>query len=149
MMTHFSDLYMYSCLGFNQLITVTWFFWMSWYPTVKKSILNLMTSWPQSHDWLKHWSQRTYNTSYLEKFPSRMCILTYWVSKQWSHNGCNSISIHRHLHYLLNRLFRRRSKKTSKLCVTALCLGNPPVTDGFPSQRARNVENFQFHDAIM
>ena len=29
---------------------------------------------------------------------------------------------------LLNRLFRRRSKKTSKLSVTGLCEGNSPVT---------------------
>ena len=41
---------------------------------------------------------------------------------------------------LLNPLFRRRSKKTSKLCLTGLCEGNPLVTSGFPSQRASNVE---------
>ena len=32
-------------------------------------------------------------------------------------------------------------KKTSKLRVTGLCEGNPPVTDGFPSQRASNTGN--------
>ena len=42
---------------------------------------------------------------------------------------------------LLNRLFRRRSKKTSKLRVTGLCEGNPPVTGGFPSQKDSNAEN--------
>ena len=45
------------------------------------------------------------------------------------------------LHCLLNRLFRRWSKKTSKLRVTGLCEGNPRVTDGFPSQKASNAEN--------
>ena len=35
----------------------------------------------------------------------------------------------------------RRSKKISKLCVTGLWEGNPPVTGGFPSQRASNAEN--------
>ena len=35
----------------------------------------------------------------------------------------------------------RRPKKTPKLRVTGLCEGNPPVTDGFPSQRASNAEN--------
>ena len=39
------------------------------------------------------------------------------------------------------RLFRRRSEKASKLCVTGLCERNPPVTGGFPSQKARNAEN--------
>ena len=42
---------------------------------------------------------------------------------------------------LLNRLFRRRLKKTSKLRVTGLCARNSPVTGEFPAQRASNVEN--------
>ena len=33
------------------------------------------------------------------------------------------------------------SKKTSKLHVTGLCEGNPPVTGEFPAQRASNAEN--------
>ena len=56
---------------------------------------------------------------------------------QWCHNEHDGISNHWHLDCLLNRLFRHRSKKTSKLHVTGLCEGNPPVTDGFPSQRAQ------------
>ena len=42
---------------------------------------------------------------------------------------------------LLNRVFRRRSKKTSKLRVTGLCEGNSPVTGEFPAQRASNAES--------
>ena len=42
---------------------------------------------------------------------------------------------------LPNRLFRHRWKKTSKLCVTGLCVGNSPVTGEFPAQRASNAEN--------
>ena len=42
---------------------------------------------------------------------------------------------------LLNRLFRHRSKKTSKLHVTGLCEGNSPVTGEVPAQRASNAEN--------
>ena len=43
------------------------------------------------------------------------------------------------------------SKKTSKLCVTGLCEGNPPVIDGFPSQRASNMQNISiwWHHHIM
>ena len=33
------------------------------------------------------------------------------------------------------------SKKTSKLRVTGLCVGNSPVTGEFPAQRASNAEN--------
>ena len=50
---------------------------------------------------------------------------------------------------LLNRLFRLRSKKTSKFRVTGLCEGNSPVTDEFPTQRASNVEMFLFDNVIM
>ena len=42
---------------------------------------------------------------------------------------------------LLNRLFRLRSKKTSKLRVTGLCAGNAPVTGEFPAQRTSSAEN--------
>ena len=64
-----------------------------------------------------------------------------YLPLQWRHNECDGASNHRRLDYLLNRLFRRRSKKISKLRVTGLCEGNPPVTGGFPSQRASNAEN--------
>ena len=51
---------------------------------------------------------------------------------------------------LLNRLFRRRLKKTSKLRVTGLCAGNSPGTGEFPAQMASNAENmFPFDDVIM
>ena len=36
---------------------------------------------------------------------------------------------------------RRRSKKTSKLRVTGLCVGNSAVTGEIPAQRASNAEN--------
>ena len=54
-------------------------------------------------------------------------------SLQWGHNEHSSISNHWRLHCLLNCCFRRRSKKTSKLSVTGLCVGNPPVTGEFPA----------------
>ena len=40
-------------------------------------------------------------------------------------------------------------KKNLKLRVTGLCDGNPPVTGGFPSQRAGNAEMVPFDDVIM
>ena len=43
--------------------------------------------------------------------------------------------------FLLNRLFRRRSKKTSRLRASGICEGNPPLTIGFPSQRDSNAGN--------
>ena len=60
---------------------------------------------------------------------------------QWRHNGRDSVSNHQPHDCLLNRLSRRRSKKTSKLCVTGLCAGNSPGTGEFPAQMASNAEN--------
>ena len=38
-------------------------------------------------------------------------------------------------------VYSGRSKKTPKLCVTGLCVGNSLVTGEFPTQRANNMEN--------
>ena len=62
-------------------------------------------------------------------------------SLQWRHNGHDGVSNHQPHGCLLNRLFRRRSKKTSKLHVTGLCVGNSPGTGEFQAQMARNAEN--------
>ena len=59
----------------------------------------------------------------------------------WHHNERDGVLHHRRHDCLLNRLFRRRSKKTSKVRVTGLCEGNSPVTGEFPAQRASNGEN--------
>ena len=75
---------------------------------------------------------------------------------QWRHNECDGVSNHRRLDCLLNRLFRRRSKKTSKLRVTGLCEGNSPltgefpaVTGEFPAQKPTTRNMFPFDDVIM
>ena len=64
-----------------------------------------------------------------------------WFTLPWRHNGCDGVSNHQPHDCLLNRWFRRRSKKTSKLRVTGLCAGNSPVTGEFPAQRASCAEN--------
>ena len=58
---------------------------------------------------------------------------------QWRHNGCDSVSNHHPPDCLLNRWFRRRSKRTSKLRVTGLCAGNSPGVGEFPAQLASNA----------
>ena len=42
---------------------------------------------------------------------------------QWRHNGHDGVSNHQLLECLFNHLFRRRSKRTSKVRVTGLCGG--------------------------
>ena len=61
--------------------------------------------------------------------------------RQWRPNEHYSVSNHTPHHCLLNRQFRRRSQKTSKIRVTGLCEGNSPVTGEFPAQMASNTEH--------
>ena len=61
-------------------------------------------------------------------------------SLQWRHNERVGVSNHQPHDCLLNRLFRRRSKITSKLRVTGLCAGNALVIGEFPAKRASNAE---------
>ena len=62
-------------------------------------------------------------------------------SLQWRHYEHDCVSSHQPHDCLLNRLFRHRWKKTSKLRATGLCEGNSPVTGEFPAQRTSNAEN--------
>ena len=59
----------------------------------------------------------------------------------WHHNGRDGVSNHQPHECLLNRSFMRRSKKTSKLRATGLCVGNSPEIGEFPAQMASNAEN--------
>ena len=80
-------------------------------------------------------------------FSSLFITIFLLCSLQWRHNGRDSVSNHQPHDCLLNRLFRRRSKKTSKLRVTGLCAGNSPVNSPhkWPVMRKR----FPFDGVIM
>ena len=70
------------------------------------------------------------------------CRLTSTTNPlRWRHNGRDSASNHQPHDCLFNRLFRRRSKKTSKLRVTGLCARNSPGTGEYPAQMVSNAEN--------
>ena len=75
------------------------------------------------------------------------------IPLQWHHNEHDGISNHQHNDCLLKRLFRHRSKKTSKLPVTGLFVGNSPLIGEFPTQRAGNAENvsiwWRHHDIVI
>ena len=76
---------------------------------------------------------------------TRSKIVRYYVDNyrtlRWRHNDHAGVSNHQPHGCLLNRLFRRKSKKTSKLRVTGLCAGNSPGTGEFPAQMASYAEN--------
>ena len=86
-------------------------------------------TWLQSTDpWLYFW----------ESFRLTSCET---LTLQWRHNGHNSVSNYQPHDCLLNRLFRRRSKKTSKLRANGLCAGNSSAIGEFHAQMASNAEN--------
>ena len=64
-----------------------------------------------------------------------------YTSLQWRHNGHDGVSFTSLMVVYSTVYYGRRSKKTSKLCVTGLCAGNSPVTCEFQAQMASNMEN--------
>ena len=79
-------------------------------------------------------SQHYLSQFHLKQEISRITLL-------WRYNEHDCVSDHQPYDCLLNRLFRRRSKKTSKLRVTGLCAGSSPGTGEFSAQMAGNAEN--------
>ena len=71
----------------------------------------------------------------------------FHFSLQWRHNERYGVSNHRCLEGLLDLLFRRRSKKTSKLRVTGRCEGNSPVNS--PHKGHVTWKMFSFDDVIV
>ena len=67
----------------------------------------------------------------------------------WRHNDRDGVSNHQPHGCLLNRLFRRRSKKTSKLRVTGLCVGNSPRPMKSPHTGPVTRKMFPFDNVIM
>ena len=89
-------------------------------------------------------SPKTYdNDELLLRFLSRIATLL------WRHNDHDSVSNHQPRGCLLSRLFRRRSKKTSKLRVTGLCVGNSPGPVNSPHKGPVTRKMFPFDDVIM
>ena len=93
-----------------------------------------------------------------------MCIICYDADKivitnyreenmvfplRWRHNDHYSVSNQQPHGCLLNRLFRRRWKKTSKLRVTGLCVGNSPGPVNSPHKGPFTRKMFPFDDVFM
>ena len=113
-----------------------------WFRTQRVSNVELMWQEVSVH-WNLHFS-------YILKFISckedcrshRNLSLRYQSTNsnplQWRHY--DDVSNHQPHDCSLKRLFRRRSKKTSKLRVTGLCAWNSPVTGEFSAQMGSKRE---------
>ena len=110
-------------------------------PNKQKPTLVMSTNAGNHTGWIIKYSIRyqgsqmhhlPWNTHYLFWFPQNITV---------RHNENDGVWNHQPYDCLLNRLFRRRSNKTSKLRVTGLCVGNSSVTGEFHAQMACNAEN--------
>ena len=96
----------------------------------------------------------TNSLSRRDSFGDNICTLKIYSmfcpsTLHWRHNDHDGISNHQSHGCLLNRLFRRRSKKTSKLRVTDLCVGNSPGPVNSPHKGPVARKMFPFDDVIM
>ena len=117
---------------------------LKWKPS-EKLWKNIQSPRSKAHCFKKH--SCVFQTFYIQYmlmiFHKQIhCLVRYKLlcTLQCRHNERDGVSNHRRRDRLINRLFRRRSKTTSKLRVTGLCEGNSPVTGEFPAQRASNAE---------
>ena len=100
-----------------------------------------------------------FNRLLKHKSPPNDCVITaggtslsqliVTHSLHWRHNDHNGVSIHQPHGCLLNRLFRRRSEKKSKLRVTGLCVGKSPGPVNSPHKGPVTRKMFPFDDVIM
>ena len=78
-----------------------------------------------------------------------VAVISIWIALHWRHNDHDDFSNHQPHCCLLNLLFRHRSKKTSKLRVTGLCVGNSPWPVNSPHKWPVTRRMFPFDDVIM
>ena len=96
---------------------------------------------------------RHYNTCVTTYCRPIFCCDIVWFDKNrvitllWRHNGHDSVWNHQPYDCLLNHLFRRRPKTTSKLHVTGLCAGNSLANSLHKGPVTRKM--FPFDDVIM
>ena len=107
--------------------------------SITSSLAHSLFSYPLSND--ISLSPILYLTLSLLLSPSFSFFLNYSHTLQWRQNDHGGVSNHQPHGCLLNRLFRRRSKKTSKLRVTGFCAGNSPGTGEFPAQMTSYAED--------
>ena len=97
----------------------------------------------------------TYHSFILAWYCYCWCNLKFNVQRKrlvvlhWRHNDHGGVSNLQPHGCLLNRLFRRRSKKASKLRVTGLCAGNSPGPGNSPHKGPVTRKMVPFDDVIM
>ena len=109
---------------------------------VLNSTLSIYKTWPDLPQSRLIWFQLVFTRTNHEVSHTLVIVACYTLhTLHRRHNDHGGVSNHQPQDCLLNRLFRRTSKKTPKLRVTGLCAGNSPGIGEFPAQMASNAEN--------
>ena len=130
------------CAGYLWHITchvVTFVFYMYIYITPGNYIS--FVSIDQADTWVGELMRREHTWTTLSIFIA--------TPLHWRHNDHGGVTNHQPHDCLLSRLFRRRSKKTSKLCVTGLCAGNSPGPVNSPHKWPVMRKKSPFDDVII
>ena len=77
------------------------------------------------------------------------CYRIFSYTLQWCQNERQGVSCHRRLDWLIKPLFRRRSKKISKLRITGLCEENPPGNSDSSRKGPVTQKMFPFDGVVM
>ena len=131
----------------------------------KRTLVECIPTWCA---WIQKYYKRTIYETYFKVYPCFSPTDLYdhprlmktphiWLvlfssigfSLQRRNNERDGVSNHSRLECLLNRLLRRRSKKTSKLRVIGLCEGNSTVTGNSPHKGPVTRKMFPFDDVII
>ena len=124
-----------------------------WEITVVTISVGLVYFWLGTFNTDKDWLVNT--TEWQMHYPLLHIVKAWRPSRvkytlQWHHNGRDDVSNHQPHHCLLNRLFRRRSKKASKPRYTGLCMRGIhrwPVNS--PHKWQVTWKMFPFNDVII
>ena len=98
---------------------------------------------------LFHFRSYKYIPRYVAYIGYKMAAPHLLMPLHWRHNGRDSVSNHQPHSCLLNRLFRRRSKKTWTFRVTGLCVGNSPGPVNSPHKGLVTRKMFPLDDVFM
>ena len=124
---------------YRETYTLKWQTYQSWISSLYIYIYIFWYRW-QERDKLWNWYSWLFWNHIGRKLPE---------SLQWLHNERKGVPNHQPHDCSLNRLFRRRSKKASKLRVTGIYVGNSPVTGDFPYKGLVTRIMFPFNDIIV
>ena len=121
-----------------------------WLPS-KQAVDMKMTEWTATAERyiLSAWSYYRKQTTPMPGVSQNLSSNSLIYTLHWRHNDHDGVSNHQPHGCLLNRLFRRRSKKTSKFRVTGLCVGDSPGPVNSPHKGPVTRKMFPFDDGIM